>query len=281
MDQPASGQPDAPEFETRTFGDVVCIRGDCLAILPRLQKTSVDMAFFDLPYGVTNCRWDKTPFPLAKLNASQSSLLKPSAVRIYSAVQPFTTSLITSMSDFRYDMTWHRKAPRGFQTANKRPMRAHETILIFGSPKGTYNPQKIKAARTTCYTAYTRSSEVYGGKPRATEKVTYRERHPTTLLSFDESDLRHDTLNGHISKRLHPTQKPVALLEWLIRTYTNDGDTILDPVAGSGTTAIAAMNVGGGRKVICIEKDPIYFEVMCKRIAEHQAKLTASASNPV
>lgn len=254
---------------------VQLIYGDCLEIMPKLEPGSVNFVFADLPYGVTNCRWDKAPFPIQKMQQRQNKCLAEKSVRIYSAVQPFTTSLITAMDDFRYDIVWHRKAARGFQTANKRPMRAHETLLVFGAPGGTYHPQKTKAHRKTCHTPHVRKSQVYGSKPEATDKITYTERHPTTVLSVDESDLRHDTLNGHVSKRLHPTQKPVALLEWLVATYTNPGDTVLDFCMGSGTTGVACARLG--RKFIGIEKDKAYFDIAAKRIADERISLGLSA----
>lgn len=270
MDQPVAGQPDVPNYEARTFGDVTLVRGDCLAVMPTLTPSSVAMVFADLPYGITFAPWDRV------LNCEQvfsaiSPLLRPDATIAMSATQPFATDLINAnRKNFKYEIIWHCVRPKGHLLANLRPMRLHENILIFAK-RQIYNPQKIQGLPSG---KKTRKPSFLHGQKSSTVVLPNVSgmKHPTSVLKVDETEIFSSKLQ---SKRLHPTQKPVALLEWLIATYTNPGDLILDPVAGSGTTGIAALNLG--RRAILIEKDPTYFEAMCKRIAEHQQK-TAAAS---
>lgn len=254
------------DFETRTFGKVTLVRGDCLDVMPLLKKGSVNLSFCDLPYGVTKNDWD-SPINLALIWQNLLHACTARSTQVFTATQPFATAVINSKhEDFKYDLIWDKQLPSGFLNANRRPLRRHEHVLIF-SAKGpsVYQPQKTQGVPYN-HKRGAGSGLNYGSVKSHLPYASDGQRHPVSIQSFAVPR------KGNI----HPTQKPVALLEWLIRTYTNDGDTILDPVAGSGTTAIAAMNVGGGRNVICIEKDPTYFEVMCRRIAQHQQKMEAA-----
>lgn len=247
------------------IGDVTLIHGDCLDVIPSLAAGTVAMIFADLPYAVTAAPWDVAT-DLRKLWRSFDAVLMQNNTIIFTAVQPFATDLIISnRSAFRYDIVWHKARCSNFYQAKKRPMRQHELILIFGHKQSTYNPQKVAGRVRT--DGYKQRADIFHSN-----ETNYRHngtglKNPTTVLKVSEGD----TMNSRLM-RMHPTQKPVALLSWLISTYTNSGDTILDPVAGSATTAIAAMRVGN-RKVICIEKDPVYFEAMVKRVTDERAKL--------
>lgn len=257
------------DFETQTFGDVTLVRGDCLAVMPTLPPASVAMVFADLPYVMTHHAYD-VHVDIKEFSKSAERLLIKRAPVIMSAAGAFAFRLYDQMTQtYRYDLVWQKSRPTGFLTAKKLPMRAHEQLLVFCNTPTTYNPQMVDVGKP-CGIRHNVEGTIIKTAPSSTlvyqKQVFSNLRHPTSIIAAASVANR---------KRLHPAQKPVALLEWLIRTYTNDGDTILDPVAGSGTTAIAAMNVGGGRKVICIERDPTYFEVMRKRIAEHQHKIEA------
>jgi site-specific DNA-methyltransferase (adenine-specific) len=268
MDQPAVGQPDASDFETRTFGDIICIRGDCCQVAHSLDLADVAMSFNDWPYGVTVAHWEaKQPIEAlwGILKKAQNT-----AIHIFTATQPFATDLINGNRKwFRYDMIFSRVKASRFLQAKKMPLRKHESVLVFYAKPGIYNAQMLPGRRRADGINQKKSAFICNSLPRY-DPGRRELSHPGTVLSFNESDVVRTNI-----PRLHPTQKPVAFLEWLLMSYTNKQNLVLDLMAGSGTTGIAALNLG--RRAILIEKDPTYFEVMCKRIAEHQAKLAANA----
>jgi len=227
--------------------------GDCLEIMPTLESSSIDMVLTDPPYGTTACNWDSI-IPLEPMWENLKRLTKPSAAIVMTASQPFTTTLIASnMKMFRYDLKWIKKAGTGFYNANRMPLRAHEDIAVFYQQLPTYNPQKTKGKP---YTAKRGSApDVYVGKDLTVTKNKTGERHPLSWREFVRD-----------AQKAHPTQKPVALMEYLIKTYTNEGDTVLDFTMGSGTTGVACKNLN--RKFIGIEKDSGYFEIAKGRIEE-------------
>lgn len=227
--------------------------GDCLEIMPTLAAGSVDMILCDMPYGTTQNKWDSV-LPLPELWAEYRRICRGAIV--LTAAQPFTSWLVSSnYKDFRYEWIWE-KEPTGHLNAKKRPMQSHESILVFGAP--AYSPQgTVSTLRKRGPKDNTRS-ENYGktGVKGAYEQT--RTGYPTSILSFAKD-----------RNKLHPTQKPVALFEYLIKTYSNEGDLILDNTAGSGTTAIAAENTG--RHWICIESNPDIFMGAMDRIMNHVA----------
>jgi DNA modification methylase len=246
---------------------VTLYHGDCLNVMPRLEADSVQMVFADLPYLCTNLHWD-SPVALDVLWPLVWSVGDVGVNCVLTATQPFATRLINSQAQaFQYETIWRRvKATNPF-SAKRKPMRAHENILIFFRKRATYNPQKH--AGTTCKASRPRHSSLYLTTKYKEERGFIRANaeglhNPISVQHFDESDI----LKGRKNQRVHPTQKPVALLEWLIKTYTNEGDTVLDPVMGSGTTAIACINTG--RHFVGIEKDKGYFDIAAKRIANHR-----------
>ena len=242
------------------IGDCRLILGDCLEVLPTLAAASVDMVLADLPYGTTACRWDAV-IPLEPLWNEYRRIVKPNGAIVLTAAQPFTSALISSnFKMFRYVWVWDKVLPRGHLNAKKQPMRVHEDIVVFSAEPHTYNPQKTnghmrKVARAK-YVKEGDGSQVYGKEVRDT-LYDSTERYPTTIVTFSTADQR---------DKVHPTQKPVNLMEYLIRTYSNAGDTVRDNTMGSGTTGVASAIAG--RRFIGIEKHEPYFDTACARVAE-------------
>jgi len=237
--------------------------GECLEIMPTLPDKSIDMILCDLPYGTTACRWD-TIIPFEPLWKQYKRLIKDNGAIVLTANQPFTSALVMSNPGwFKYEWIWDKKVPGGMSYARFQPMRQHENILIFCEGRTLYNPEMTKrdvpikeGGKKKSDSAPIANFNYMGGK-------IYEHKNPVTILPF-----------GKIRQgSLHPTQKPVALFEYLIRTYTNEGDTVLDNCAGSFTTAIACMNTK--RNWICIEKDADYCEIGRKRIKNHMPLLQA------
>ena len=242
--------------------------GDCLEIMKSIPDRSVDMILCDLPYGTTACKWD-TIIPFDKLWEQYERVIKPSGAIVLTASQPFTTELINSKRTlFRYEMIWAKNMPTGAFNANKMPMKAHENVLVFYKSLPTYNPQKTKRTekelkRFMKEPIVTKiENSVYGSFDRTVLGRDAEMKNPNSLLLFDVVNGR----NG--DKQPHPTQKPVALFEYLIKTYTNEGDIVLDNCAGSGTTGIACINTN--RKYILIEKEQKYFDIINERIDKHK-----------
>lgn len=232
------------------------MRGDCLETLRRLPDQSVDLVVADLPYGVTACRWDTT-IPLDRLWHELNRVMKPTKAAVFTATQPFTTDLIQSnRKNFKYCWVWLKTKPSGYQIAKVKPLNITEDIVVFGKGRITYNPQMIprEKPRTGVVHSTNRQMIVSGGGVYR-EKKTYTHKYPTTIIQI---------ANGSQKDKVHPAQKPVELMEYLIRTYTNKGDVVLDPVMGSGTTGIACKRLR--RSFIGIEKDRGYYEMAKKRI---------------
>lgn len=235
--------------------------GDCFEQMATLPDASVDMILCDLPYGTTACAWDAA-LPFEALWREYRRVLKPSGLAVLTANQPFTSALVASnYAEFKYACAWNKVLPRGHLNAKKQPLRVIEDVLVFGRSAGTYNPQKTTGhKRKVANTVYEKGgdgSQVYG-KERRNTHYDSTERYPTSLITVS---------NAAQTGKIHPTQKPVALFEYLIRTYTDAGQTVLDNTAGSGTTAIAAENAG--RKWICIERDPDYYAKAVERVRRH------------
>lgn len=226
--------------------------GDCLEKMRLIPSGSVDMVMADLPYGTTQNKWDSV-IPLEPLWKEYKRICKGAIV--LTAAQPFTSVLVCSnLQGFRYDWTWRKPKGTGHLNAKKQPMRDKEDILVFYDEQPTYNPQftaglpykdKSGKGQSTNYGADKRIGEDNDGK-----------RYPKQVIEF-----------GVVERgTVHPTQKPVALMEYLIRTYTNPGQTVLDNTMGSGTTGVACVKTG--RNFIGIERDPDYFAIAEKRIRE-------------
>jgi len=230
-------------------------KGDCLEILPTINDSSVDMIMADLPYGTTACKWDSI-IPLELLWKELNRITKPNSAMVFTASQPFTTMLAYSnLSNFRYEWIWEK--PQGTNPMNAKimPLKSHENILVFYNKRPTYNPQMWYSTPYTGFSSEkSKIGEVYGSAKSKHRDNPEGSRYPKTILKFKQE------------KGLHPTQKPVGLMEYLIKTYTNKGDVVLDPTMGSGTTGIACVNTN--RKFIGIEKDENYYNIACNRLNE-------------
>jgi site-specific DNA-methyltransferase (adenine-specific) len=224
--------------------------GDCLEVMKTIPDGSVDMVLTDPPYGTTACKWDSV-IPLEPMWKQLKRVTKRSGAIVLTASQPFTSALVMSnVKMFRYDLKWCKTQGTGFYNANRMPLRAHEDILVFYKKLPSYNPQKTEGKPYKQRRGS--ASDVYQGKDLH-ETVSDGGRYPLSWKVFIRD-----------KEKIHPTQKPVALMEYLIKTYTNEGETILDFTMGSGTTGVAAKNLN--RKFIGIELDETYFNIAKDRI---------------
>lgn len=227
--------------------EVQLFMGDCLEVMPTLEAGSVDMVMCDLPYGTTQNKWDSV-IPLGPLWFEYWRVCIGAIV--LNAGQPFSSVLVSSdLVNFRYEWVWIKSAITGVLNAKRMPVRKHEQILVFSKSPTVYNPQGLIKKGTT--TRQGGNSDNYGARSSA-DYVQEFTNWPRDVLEISSE------------RGYHPTQKPVALLEYLIRTYTNEGDTVLDNTMGSGSTGVACMNAG--RNFIGIERDPGYFEIARARI---------------
>ena len=233
------------------INSIIC--GDCLEVMPSIPDKSIDMILCDLPYGTTACKWDII-IPFEPLWEQYERAIKDNGAIVLTACQPFTSLLTTSnLKLFKYCWIWEK--PQGVDPfmAPYRPLNNYEDICVFYKKQPTYNPKMSKGrAYVTNRDKYGRKHELTNTQMKPTTTVNVGERYPTRILKFEQE------------KGLHPTQKPVALFKYLINTYTNKGDVVLDSCLGSGTTAIAAYDLG--RQYIGIEKDPKYHKVATERI---------------
>lgn len=231
--------------------------GDCLELMKNIANKSVDLILCDLPYGVTRNKWD-SEIPLSPLWEQYKRIIKDGGTTILFGSGMFTAGLmISNKKDWKYNLIWEKTTPTGFLNAKKMPLRAHEDICVFCKGRTTYNPQKTSGHERKVSTAKhkrnCRMSTDYGDYAFTGYDST--ERYPRSVLKFKTDKQK---------CALHPTQKPVALLEYLIRTYTNEGETVLDNCMGSGSTGAACINTG--RNFIGIELDPGYFDIAKSRI---------------
>lgn len=229
--------------------------GDCLPLMRGLPDKSVDMVLADLPYGTTQNKWDSI-IPLPELWEQYRRVCKGAIV--LTAAQPFTSTLIMSQQDlFRYDMVWVKNKASGHLNAKKRPLVSHESVLVFSEGQPPYYPQMSEGHKPANYAKRTCHSTNYGKQTEATYRGGNTVRYP-------RSDLHFDVVNNDSPDRAHPTQKPVDLMEYLIRTYTAEGQTVLDNCMGSGSTGVAALRAS--RQFIGIEKDETYFNAAKLRL---------------
>jgi len=239
------------------------IQGDCLEVMKDISDKSIDMILCDLPYGTTACKWD-TIIPFEPLWEQYKRIIKDKGAIVLTASQPFTSALVMSNPDmFKYSWIWQKAVGSNFATLKYQPMKEHEDILIFGKGKTIYNPimeerkgsgsERVKHK----YNALETKTGEAGGSLLNTERTgKYSKlRNPSSVQYFN---------NREDIRGLHPTQKPVALFEYLIKTYTNEGELVLDNCAGSGTTGVACINTK--RNYILIEKESKYIKIAEKRI---------------
>ncbi|MCO4171828.1 DNA-methyltransferase [Aeromonas veronii] len=230
--------------------------GDCLDLLPTLSDGSIDMVLADPPYGTTQCKWDSV-IDLAAMWRELERVCKPNAAIVMTAAQPFTAQLVCSnIGMFKYEIIWEKGNATGFLNAKKQPLRAHESVLVFYRQQPTYNPQMTSGHARKTSKRKTVNSECYGKALSLTEYDS-TERYPRSVQFFSSDKQRGS---------YHATQKPVALMEWLIRSFSNPGDEVLDFCMGSGTTGVACLNTG--RNFVGIEKDAGIFNVAVSRLTE-------------
>jgi len=229
--------------------------GDCLELMPQIEDKSIDMILCDLPYGTTQCKWDSI-IDLDLLWKQYERVIKDNGAIVLTASQPFTTKLISSNYEmFKYCWVWNKAKAANFPQVKYAPLKIHEDICVFSKTRHIYNPQMtIGKERQKGGYKVKREVAVMDGSPAVVNDVYY----PKSILDYSLSDNK--------NSGLHPTQKHVGLFEYLIKTYTNEGDTILDNCAGSGTTAIACLNTN--RQFIVMEKEQKYYDIIKKRVAD-------------
>ena len=237
------------------------IHGDCLEEMKKIPDGSVDMVLTDPPYGTTACKWDSV-IPLEPMWEQLKRVIKPNGAIVMTASQPFTSALVMSnVKMFKYEWVWEKHKATNFFLANKQPFKIHENILVFYNKQPTYNPQKIdgvsykqRGKHNVSIEGVTKERNIGYSKNHEPNK-----RLPTTIQKFSNHNQKEN--------RLHPTQKPVALMEYLIKTYTNESETVLDFTMGSGTTGVACKNLN--RNFIGIELDETYFNIAKARIGDN------------
>lgn len=235
------------------------LHGDCLKLMKAIPDGSVDLVLCDPPYGTTHCKWDEE-LPFDQLWAEYNRLLKPDGAAVLFAAQPFTTQLIQSnQKAFRYCWYWLKNQPTGFAFSKFQPMRRVEEVCVFYRKHGTYNPQGLQAIKNP---KPHRSNYYKKGHDYVYKRATLLNEYTPRFKNYPKNVLQFDAERG-----LHPTQKPVPLLEYLVKTYTNEGETVLDNCMGSGSTGVAVKRVGG-RHFIGIEQNEVYFDIARKRIEE-------------
>lgn len=230
--------------------------GNCLERMKEIETGTVDMILCDLPYGTTCCSWDAV-IPFEPLWEQYKRVIKENGAIVLFAAQPFTAVLAASNLDmFRYEWIWEKPAATGFFNAHFQPLRAHENILVFYKSKPTFNPIKTFGHERKTAKRKDIGSEHYG-KQVNIKAYDSTERYPRSVQLFSSDKQK---------SNFHPTQKPIALCEYLIRTYTNEGETVLDNTMGSGTTGVACVNTD--RAFIGIEQEQKYFDIAQERIAQ-------------
>ena len=238
--------------------------GDCLDLMPKyVDDKSIDMIFCDLPYGTTNCKWDSV-IDLPKLWSEYERVIKDNGVILLFAQTPFDKVLgASNLKLLKYEWIWEKTQATGHLNAKKMPMKAHENILVFYKKLPTYNPQKTSGHKPiNSYTKYIKTqnnTEIYGEMKREISGGGETDRYPRSVITF-ASDKQ--------TSCLHPTQKPLALIEYMIRTYTNEGDLILDNTCGSGTTLLGAAKLN--RNYIGIEKEEEYYNITLDRLKDYR-----------
>ena len=238
--------------------------GDCLKLFPEIQNKSIDMILTDLPYGTTKNRWDVIISP-DTLWLQYERIIKDNGAILLFGQDKFTAAMMLSNHKIhRYNLIWNKQLTTGFLNANRMPLRQHEDIMVFYKRLPTYNPQKIEGNKNHTKKAKSKKSDCYGDYEDVDNSEMLGElKHPTSILNFQKP---------HASVCIHEAEKPLDLIEWLIKTYTNEGDTVHDSCLGSGTTLEACMNTN--RKCIGFEISDEWETHYDKRLKIGNSKLT-------
>ena len=240
-------------------------KGDCIELMKKIPDGSVDLVLTDPPYGTTDCKWDSV-IPFEPMWEQLNRIIKPNGAICLFGSEPFSSALrMSNIKHFKYDWIWEKTRTVGFLNAKNAPLKRHEIVSVFSlgttancsKNRMEYNPQGLIEVNQKRNSVSQSRDTVVGSRPsRSKDYIAKYTGYPDTVLRFSNE-----------AKQEHPTQKPVPLLEYLIRTYTNEGETVLDFTAGSMSTVIACINTN--RNCIAIEKDEHYFSVGCKRVRDH------------
>ena len=249
------------------MSDFTLLHGDCLELMKSIPDGSVDMVLCDLPYGKTSCEWDSV-IPFETLWEQYNRIIKKNGAIVLFGSEPFTSRLVMSnVKNFKHDWIWQKNAGSNFGCVKFQPMREHEHVLVFCNGKTPYYPimqERAESGRVRVKTVvkYNTKTEAYADTLH-NEVISKRPdlRYPSSIQKFNRE------------RGFHPTQKPVALLEYLVKTYTNEGDLVLDNCMGSGSTGVACVNTR--RRFIGMELEKSYFDVAVQRIAEAEKAVTA------
>lgn len=238
------------------LNNIHCI--DCLEGVPLLDSQSVDLIFADLPYGKTQNKWDSI-IPMDKLWENFERVAKPKTVFVFTAIQPFTSLIVSSnLKWFKYEMIWKKNKPRGFLNAKKQPLRNHENVLVFYKEQPDYIPQMTTGHPPVhAYTKKTTDGTNYGKTKLNISGGGSTKRYPTSILDIN-------VVNNDGNDKFHPTQKPIELSAWFIKTYTKENDIVLDPTAGSGSTLVSAKILK--RRFVGFETDPEMVKICNNRL---------------
>ena len=244
--------------ETIAGGAITLMQGDCLERMKEIPDGSVDMVCTDPPYGTTACKWDSV-ISFEPMWEQLKRVIKKNRAIVLFGSQPFTSALVMSNPKmFKYEWVWEKSHPSGIALVNKRVLKYHENILVFYEKQPTYNPQKWEGVKSHSVGNQVGKKTNSKSNPNMTQTTI---EYPT--LKQPKSIVK---VSNPRTKGMHPTQKPVALMEYLIKTYTNEGETALDFTMGSGTTGVACMNTG--RDFIGIEREDEYFDIALHRICQ-------------
>ena len=251
--------PPKPQFCQTDVSGSTFVNADCFDVFPFIEDKSIDAIICDLPYGTTACKWDSI-LPLEKLWGEYKRVLKPNGVILLTASQPFTTVLIgNDLKMFKYNLVWDKVAVTNQMLAKKQPMRCHEDVLVFYDKQPTYNPQMRVGVKWSRAGKKQHTTDTLGQSTLFNNGSDKSEmKYPKSIITFSNADK---------TKNEHPTQKPIDLMEYLVKTYTNEGETVLDNCAGSGTTNLACIKLN--RKSIGIEKEKQYYDVAVRRASEY------------
>jgi site-specific DNA-methyltransferase (adenine-specific) len=252
-------QPRDKKIEEAGCKRMKLYHGDCLELMKEIPDGSIDMILCDLPYGITACKWDVI-IPFEPLWEQYERIIKNNSAIVLFGTQPFTSALVMSNPKmFKHQWIWNKKQSGSAINAKYKPLKITEEICVFAKGRVNYYPI-MRKGKMRKKGGNKKSNALMNDIP---DYHTYSEEYyPTCILEIS---------NANRKNRLHPTQKPIALLEYLVRTYTNEGETVLDNCMGSGSTGIACMNTN--RRFIGIEKEKKYFDIATKRIEEHQQQL--------
>jgi site-specific DNA-methyltransferase (adenine-specific) len=235
------------------------IKGECLEQMKLIPSGSIDAIITDPPYGTTQCKWDSV-IPFKPMWEQLSRIIKPNGAILLFGSEPFSSALrMSNIKNYKYDWVWEKSKATNFLNAKKQPLRAKENILVFYKKQPTYNPQMTKGKSYNKGIRKKQTKDDVYGSFNQTEVKSEGNRYPRDVLYFKTAETE--------GKTFHKTQKPVKLMEYLIKTYTNENETVLDFTMGSGTTGVACKNLG--RDFIGIEMDDKYFDIAKKRIEKH------------